>query len=122
LLNASEGDCIANVDAKEARRILSGLARGSDPSIRIRAVESLGKMDEREEAARAETASNDPERTLGEIAQISPLLAAFLSKRHGLNFVPDVASARRELGQLAQFVNELAATGPSPAEVCCTAR
>src|SRR6185369_1641011 len=35
-----------SVDRAEARRILSSLARGSDPSVRIRAIEQLGKMDE----------------------------------------------------------------------------
>ena len=36
-----------SVDAAESKRILSSLARGSDPSIRIRACEALAKMDER---------------------------------------------------------------------------
>src|SRR5262245_4113153 len=35
-----------NVDRKEGRRILSALARGSDPSVRIRAIEQLAKFDE----------------------------------------------------------------------------
>ena len=35
------------VDSAEARRILSNLARGSDPSIKIRAVEAIAKLDER---------------------------------------------------------------------------
>src|SRR5262245_60695266 len=36
------------VDSVEARQILSDLARNADPSIRVRAVEGLAKLDERE--------------------------------------------------------------------------
>src|SRR5262245_39097990 len=41
-----------SVDRAEGRRILSSLARGSDPSIRIRAIEQLSKFDEADRAAR----------------------------------------------------------------------
>jgi hypothetical protein len=71
VLNATEGDCIANVDAAEARRILSGLARGSDPSIRIRAVEALGKMDERD-AAEAKPAGGDLAQLTAEFCRCGP--------------------------------------------------
>jgi hypothetical protein len=37
-----------SVDRAEGRCILSSLARGSDPSVRIRAIEQLAKFDERE--------------------------------------------------------------------------
>ena len=47
-LQAETGSELGNVDAKRARSILSRLAEGSDPSIRIRAIEALQKMDERE--------------------------------------------------------------------------
>jgi hypothetical protein len=39
------------VDGAEARRILSRLARGSDPNVRIKALESLNKMERDERAA-----------------------------------------------------------------------
>jgi hypothetical protein len=39
------------VDAAEAKRILSRLARGSDPNVRIKAIESLNKLDRDERAA-----------------------------------------------------------------------
>jgi hypothetical protein len=45
-LASVEGGIDGTVDAKEARQILSRLARGSDPSVRIRALEALAKMDE----------------------------------------------------------------------------
>jgi hypothetical protein len=35
------------VDAEESRRLLSKLARGSDPNVKIRAIEALQKLDER---------------------------------------------------------------------------
>ena len=49
------------VDRKEGRRILSALARGSDPSIRIRAVEQLAKFDaeDRQTDAAEETTMED---------------------------------------------------------------
>ena len=47
-LQAETGSEIGNVDAKRARSFLSRLAEGSDPSIRIRAIEALQKMDERD--------------------------------------------------------------------------
>ena len=46
---SAEGQGYDNtVDRAEGRRILSSLARGSDPSVRIRAVEQLTKLDERD--------------------------------------------------------------------------
>lgn len=48
VLQVETGSEIGNVDAKRARSILSRLAEGSDPSIRIRAIEALQKMDERD--------------------------------------------------------------------------
>jgi hypothetical protein len=43
-VEAAGGDD-GTVTPAEARRILSRLARGSDPSVRIKAIENLGKMD-----------------------------------------------------------------------------
>ena len=43
----AKGGHNGTVDSSEARRILSNLARGSDPSIKIRAVEAIAKLDER---------------------------------------------------------------------------
>jgi hypothetical protein len=50
------------VQPQEAKQILSHLARGSDPSVRIKALEALAKMQEREDDARR----RDPEPTLEE--------------------------------------------------------
>jgi len=47
----------------ESKQILSHLARGSDPSVRIKALEALAKMAEREDEAKR----GDPEPTLDEI-------------------------------------------------------
>jgi hypothetical protein len=59
-----------SVEPAEARRILSGLARGSDPSIRIRACEALARM----EAAKASEPQEDPDptRTIAELVRASP--------------------------------------------------
>jgi hypothetical protein len=50
------------VQPQEARQILSHLARGSDPSVRIKALEALAKMQEREDDAKR----SEPEPTLEE--------------------------------------------------------
>jgi len=50
------------VQSQEARQILSHLARGSDPSVRIKALEALAKMQEREDEAKR----GEPEPTLDE--------------------------------------------------------
>jgi hypothetical protein len=53
------------VDAPEAKRILSRLARGSDPNVRIKALESLNKLDRDERAAtRGQEEAPDPLETL----------------------------------------------------------
>jgi hypothetical protein len=43
----AKGGNNGTVDGAEMRRILSGMARGNDPSMRIRAIESLQKLEER---------------------------------------------------------------------------
>jgi hypothetical protein len=48
VLQAETGTDVGHVDGAESKRILSQLARGSDPSVRIRAVEALQKIQERE--------------------------------------------------------------------------
>lgn len=44
----------------EARRILSKLARGSDPSVRIKAIETLNRIDREERANRSQPDDADP--------------------------------------------------------------
>jgi hypothetical protein len=61
-----------NVDEQEAKRILSNLARGSDPAIRIRAVESLNKMAEAERQARNSQQESTPEEVAREILKTCP--------------------------------------------------
>ena len=94
------------VNRDEAKRILSSLARGSDPSVRIRACEQLAKMDEadRQQSAAAEVESS-PEEILKLIAEFSPLAAAELAGRHGASLEglpPDAkATAERHLDDIA---------------------
>ena len=74
-----------NVTMDEAKQILSRLARGSDPNVRIKAIESLAKIekDERElEARRQETGTFQDE--IREIAKISPELAEAFAKDRGV--------------------------------------
>jgi phage terminase small subunit len=76
-----------NVTMTEAKQILSRLARGSDPNVRIKAIESLAKIekDERElEQRQAEQATNY-RAELEEIAKISPELAEEYAKHRGIN-------------------------------------
>jgi hypothetical protein len=59
-LLASGGVGDGAVRTEEARRILSRLARGSDPDVRIKAIESLAKIDREEHAAHNQVGSGDP--------------------------------------------------------------
>jgi hypothetical protein len=77
------------VDATEARRILSRLARNSDPSVKIRAIESLLKLDEADLLrAREEQQHRDPVVALRELAEAAPELAWSLAADAG--FDPDI--------------------------------
>jgi hypothetical protein len=81
------------VKGPEARRILSKLARGSDPSVRIRAVELLAKLEREDREFAAQTATNhDPLEELRIIAQTSPAFAAQLAKDNGIPW--DAVSAK----------------------------
>jgi DNA-directed RNA polymerase subunit F len=66
-----------NVTMDEAKQILSRLARGSDPNVRIKAIESLAKIekDERELNMRQAEQTHDFRNEMAEIAKISPELA-----------------------------------------------
>jgi hypothetical protein len=55
------------VGTGEARRILSRLARGSDPNVRIKALESLQKIEERQ---RAERSAGDGPHDLAEMVRL----------------------------------------------------
>ncbi len=58
------------VGGAEARRILSRLARGSDPNVRIKAIESLNKFEERDrEITAAKSALRSPQEDLDEMAE-----------------------------------------------------
>lgn len=59
-----------SVDRAEARRILSSLARGSDPSVRIRAIEQLAKFDDAQRPAEPEPMSS--EQVVRELLKNSP--------------------------------------------------
>jgi phage terminase small subunit len=73
------------VDAAEAKRILSRLARGSDPNVKVKAIESLAKIAAQERAEMAERAKDDdPRSTLREIERYSPELAAYLAHAQGI--------------------------------------
>jgi hypothetical protein len=73
------------VSPQEARRILSRLARGSDPSVRIRAVELLAKLEREEREFQATTVTrHDPIGELQLIAQTSPEFAALLARDAGI--------------------------------------
>lgn len=85
----SKGD----ITEGEARQILSALARGSDPQIKIKALESLSKLDAaKSEAERlaAQNRSGDPRDTLRKIAERDLALAFHLSEVYGVDFDPPV--------------------------------
>src|SRR6516225_7352986 len=75
-----------NVDMAEAKQILSRLARGSDPSIRIKAIESLAKIqrDEAELETRQRESETDIHQEIREVAKISVELAEAYAKDKGI--------------------------------------
>ena len=81
-----------NVTMTEAKQILSRLARGSDPNVRIKAIESLAKIerDERELEARQREELPDVHQQLRDIAQISVELAEAYAKEKGVVWSPKI--------------------------------
>jgi hypothetical protein len=75
-----------NVTMDEAKQILSRLARGSDPNVRIKAIESLSKIerDERELEVRQQESATGLHEEIREIAKISPELAEAYAKSKGV--------------------------------------
>ena len=103
---ASEGGGYGGeVDRDEARRILSSLARGSDPSIRISAIDKLTKMDEADRQQHAAEDEPTPKEALAELAELSPEIAAQLAAETGapLDWLPTEVLVRgtAHLEQLA---------------------
>src|SRR5262249_2945532 len=75
-----------NVDLAEAKRILSRLARGSDPNVRIKSIETLCKIEreERELNLRQQEAATDVHTEIRELAKISPDLAKSYAEEKGI--------------------------------------
>jgi len=87
-----------NVTMDEAKQILSRLARGSDPNVRIKAIESLAKIerDERELEARQQESRTDLHHEIREIAEISPELAEAYAKDKGIVWSPEIQKTECE--------------------------
>ena len=81
-----------NVTMTEAKQILSRLARGSDPNVRIKAIESLAKIerDERElEARQREGELPDIHQEIRDLAKISIELAEAYARERGITWSPN---------------------------------
>lgn len=77
------------VDRQEAKRLLSKLIRGPDPSIRIRGIEALNRLEENEAAERkAGDEECDPKKTLTQIAAFNPMLAEALALKEDVDWTP----------------------------------
>jgi hypothetical protein len=76
-----------NVTMDEAKQILSRLARGSDPNVRIKSIETLAKIEreERELNLRQAETATDLNSELRELAKISPDLAEAFAKEKRVN-------------------------------------
>jgi len=83
-----------NVTMDEAKQILSRLARGSDPNVRIKAIESLAKIerDERELEARQQQEGGNLQQDLAMLAKISVDLAEAYAKDKGVAWSPNGAA------------------------------
>src|SRR5262249_44849699 len=77
IAGANEG----TVSVEEARQILSRIARNGDPSVAVRALETLARVDEK--VAEAAVVDQSPEELLAEIAAISPMVAYSLAIHAG---------------------------------------
>jgi hypothetical protein len=75
-----------NVTMDEAKQILSRLARGSDPNVRIKSIEALAKIEreERELNMRQAETGSDFHTEYQELAKISPELAEAFAKEKGV--------------------------------------
>ena len=75
-----------NVTMMEAKQILSRLARGSDPNVRIKSIETLAKIEreERELNIRQAESGTDIHQEIREIAKISVELAEAYAKDKGI--------------------------------------
>ena len=82
-----------NVTMGEAKQILSRLARGSDPNVRIKAIESLAKIEkeQRELELRQQESGAfcDIHEELREIAKVSKELAEAYAKAKGIKWPVD---------------------------------
>jgi hypothetical protein len=78
-----------NVTMQEAKQILSRLARGSDPNVRIKSIETLAKIEREERELNLRQAENatDLNSELRELAKISPDLAEAFAKEKRVNGV-----------------------------------
>jgi hypothetical protein len=73
LAKAANGGDDGTVSPAEARRILSRLARGSDPNVRIKALESLSKL-ERDERTAAPHEEATPEQMARRLVELVPMI------------------------------------------------
>ena len=75
-----------NVTLTEAKQILSRLARGSDPNVRIKSIETLAKIEreERELNMRQAESETDIHQEIREVAKISVELAEAYAKDKGI--------------------------------------
>jgi hypothetical protein len=67
------------VGTAEAKQILSRLARGSDPGVRIKAIESLNKIEQTERAANQQEDTGDPADTARAIICAAPTYGPMLA-------------------------------------------
>jgi hypothetical protein len=72
LASGADSGYDGSVDRDEARRILSNLARGSDPAVRIRSIEALQKIDEADRQQQAAKEEPSMEELARDILETSP--------------------------------------------------
>jgi hypothetical protein len=83
-----------NVTMTEARQILSRLARNAEPLTRIRAIETIAKIEsaEREMEVRRQESATSLQEEIREMAKISPDLAEEYARSRGVNWSPNGAA------------------------------
>lgn len=92
-------------DLNELKKILWKHARGADKNHSIKATEVLHRLAAAEQAEATRAEVDDPQATLQQISELSPVLAALLARQHNINWsIPSVESAIAEIERLRNFV------------------
>lgn len=101
-------------DIGELERILWRDARAKDPTRRMKAVEILHRLETQKRERETVEPNSDPIETLNELAGLSPFLAQWLAKVHGITWnVPPIA-IEKALAELEDVRKQIVVNAAKP--------